>query len=274
MEELKKALFALVAGIVTVWSFLVPDAPGFASPEFARIFFWHFPCPIMLTGLLIAAVWSSYRYLAGPSPLLAEAARTIPGVGGRFVRLLSGIDTKDRMAWDVRAIAALELGLVFMVLTMLSGILFSKVQWGAWWSNDPRQTSFLLAMLLYAAYFAIRGAFPDAEKRAANSAAYLFATLLPILFLIYVYPRLPQVVSLHPSSTIMKGQLHGGYLYVILAMLGVVGVLTVWLYRLRVVAGLLLIRESDGHLETPRRPAGPRVVARTVPLPPEGGADR
>ncbi len=238
-----------MAGVVTLWSFLVPDAPGFASPEFARIFFWHFPCPIMLTGLLIAAVWSAFRQL-------------------------SSAQADERAEWDVRCVSALELGLVFLVLTMFSGILFSKVQWGAWWSWDPRQTSFLLAMLLYGAYFAVRAAFPDPEKRAANSAAYLFASLLPILFLIYVFPRLPQVTSLHPSSTIMTGQLHGGYLYVILAMLGVVSVLTVWLYRLRVRAGLLLLRDSDGTLETPRRPAGPRVVARPVSLPSEGGADR
>lgn len=249
MEELKKALFALAAGIVTLWSFLVPDAPGFASPEFARIFFWHFPCPIMLTGIIFAAVYFSFRYLRGAG-------------------------TADRAVWDLRAVAALELGLVYAILTMLSGILFSKVQWGAWWSNDPRQTSFLLAMLFYASYFAIRAAFPDPEKRAANSAAYLFATLLPQLFLIFVYPRLPQITSLHPSSTIMKGQLHGGYLYVILAMLAVVGVLTVWLYRLRVRAGLLLLRESDGTLETSRRGAGNRVVARPVSVPAEGGADR
>ena len=249
---MKKALFALVAGVVTVWSFLVPDAPGFASPEFARIFFWHFPCPIMLTGLIFTAVWCAVRTVAGPRFL------------GR---------PNDPAEWDVRCVAAIEFGMVFSVLTLFSGILFSKVQWGAYWSNDPRQTSFLLATLLYAAYFAIRAAFPDPEKRAANSAAYLFATLLPILFLIFVYPRLPQVTSLHPSSTIMGGQLHGGYLYVILAMLAVVGVLTVWLYRLRVRAGLLLLRETDGTLETPRRPSGPRVVARPVPLPSEGGAD-
>ena len=201
----------LIAGVVTVWSFLVPDAPGFASPEFARIFFWHFPCPIMLTGLLFAAVWSGYRYLAGPSERIATISRGLPGGLGRFVRMLSGVDTPNRLVWDVRSVAALELGLVFALLTMFSGILFSKVQWGAWWSNDPRQTSFLLAMLFYGAYFAVRAAFADPEKRAANSAAYLFATIMPQVFLIFVYPRLPQVTSLHPSSTIMQGQLHGGY---------------------------------------------------------------
>lgn len=246
---MKKSLFALVAGAISVATFLVPDAPGFASPEFARIFFWHFPCPMMLTGLIFSAVYFSYRYVSGE---------------GRA----------DRDAWDLRALAALELGFVYVVLTMFSGILFSKIQWGGWWNWDPRQTSFLIATLFYGAYFAIRAAFPDPQKRASNAAAYLFATLLPQLFLIFVYPRIME--SLHPSNTIMKGELHGGYLYATLGMLAVVGVLTVWLYRLRVRAGLLL-RDTDersGSLENPRRPSGPRLVARPVPVPAPGGEDR
>lgn len=276
MEELKKSVFALVAAAVSVWTFLVPDAPGFASPEFARIFFWHFPCPIMLTGLIFAGVWFSYRYFAGPSPRLVRIADSVPaGPPRNLFRILSGVDIKDRAEWDLRAVAAIELGWVFTVLTMFSGILFSRIEWGQWWSWDPRQTSFLIGMLFYAAYFAVRAAFPDPEKRAANSAAYLMATLLPQLFLIYVYPRIQE--SLHPSNTIMSGQLHGGYLYAMLAMMAVVGVLTVWLYRLRVRAGLLLLRDSDERfesLENTGRPARGRVVARPVPVSAEGGANR
>ena len=183
--------------------------------------------------------------------------------------------TQDRAVWDLRAVAALELGLIFHVLTMFSGILFSKIQWGAWWSWDPRQTSFLIALPMYAAYFAVRAAFVDPEKRAANSAAYLLASVLPQLFLIYVFPRLPQVLamSLHPSESLLGGQIKGQYLYIMLSMMAVVGVLTVWLYRLRVRAGLLLL-ESDGKLEDSRRPASPHVVAPPVPVPSEGGADR
>ena len=121
MEELKKGVFALVAAVVSVWTFLVPDAPGFASPEFARIFFWHFPCPIMLVGLIFAAVWSSYRYVAGPSHRLRLVSEELSGTPARFVRLLSGVDTPAREVWDLRAVAAIELGLVFSVLTMFSG---------------------------------------------------------------------------------------------------------------------------------------------------------
>ena len=270
MEELKKALFALVAGAVSVWTFLVPDAPGFASPEFARIFFWHFPCPMMLLGLIFAAVFFGIQTLGGPFPALAELSGRAGPLRG-FVRSLSGVDTTERGLWDVRALAAIELGLVFHLLTMLSGILFSKIQWGAWWNWDPRQTSFLISLLFYGAYFAVRAAFADPEKRATNAAAYLLATLLPQLFLILVYPRIME--SLHPSNTIMGGKLHGGYLYVTLAMLGVVGVLTVWLYRLRVRAGVLVLERDYGTVEVLGRAAGPRVVARVVPVPSEGGAD-
>lgn len=273
MEELKKAVFALVAGVVSVWTYLVPDAPGFASPEFARIFFWHFPCPMMLLGLIFSAVFFSFRYLAGPDEKLARRAETISVQPiKKFLIAFSGVSTTNKELWDLRSIAAIELGLVFHLLTMLSGILFSKIQWGAWWNWDPRQTSFLISAFFYGAYFAIRAAFPDPEKRAANSAGYLLATLLPQLFLILVYPRIME--SLHPSDTIMKGQLRGGYLYVTLSMLTVVGILTVWLYRLRVRAGILLLQKIHGSLEVSRRPTGPSVVARPVPLSPEGGENR
>ena len=246
-----KSLFALLAGAVTVWSFLVPDAAMFQHPELARIFFWHFPCPMMLSALLFMGVYFS-------------------------LRLLSAKTAGDRRLWDLRAAAALELGLVFGILTMISGILFSVAQWGAWWQWDPRQTSFLVALLIYGAYFALRAAYSDPEKRASHGAAYMMAAVLPLLFLIFVFPRLPQVVqaSFHPSDTVMGGKLKGPYLYVTLSLLAIVSFLTVWLYRLRVRAGMLLIKDSHGHLETPRRRSGPVVVARSVPVSSEGGADR
>jgi heme exporter protein C len=251
VEELKKALYALVVAVVTVWSFFVPDGADFPRPELARIFFWHFPCPMMLTALLFAGVLFSLRHLIAQGP-------------------------DEKREWDLRAVAALELGLVFGCLTMLSGIVFSYAQWGAAWQWDPRQSSFLIALLIYAAYFALRAGHSDPDKRAANAAAYMMAAVFPLLFLIFVFPRLPQVVrvSFHPNDTVMGGKLHGQYLYVTLALMALVSVLTVWLYRLRVAAGLLLIKNSDGYLETSGRRAGPSVVARPVSVPAEGGADR
>jgi heme exporter protein C len=135
----------------------------------------------------------------------------------------------ERRKWDVRAVSALELGFVFCILTMVTGMLFSLAQWGALWQWDPRQTSFLIAMLIYGAYFALRGAFSDPDRRANQAAAYMLAAMLPMVFLIFVFPRLPQIeaVSFHPSDTVMKGQLKGQYGYVTIAILLLTSALSV-----------------------------------------------
>jgi heme exporter protein C len=253
LAPLARPVFALLVGVVSVWSFLVPDAPTFQRPELARIFFWHFPCPMMLTGLLFVGVYFSLR---------------------RFLRVsLKGVqpeaDRTERGKWDVRAEAALELGFLFAILTMATGILFSLVQWGAWWQWDPRQTSFLIALLIYGAYFALRASFNDPQKRGDNAAAYMLAAFLPLVFLIFVYPRLPQVqqVSFHPTDSIMGGQIKGSYAQVISAMMVVTTILSVWLYRLRVRAGLLELRViENGYLETRRGDSASAPVVRPVRL--------
>ncbi len=214
-----KYILALAIGAVTLWSFYVPDAVGFQRPELARIFFWHFPCPIFATVLLVQASWFSFRYFRS-----------------------------NQISWDIRASALMELGYLFCLLTMATGILFSQVQWGAWWQNDPRQTSFLMVLLIYAAYFGLRGSIQDRHKRAKSSGVYAIAALLPMLFLTYVFPRLPQVESFHPSNSIMTGQIKGQYAYVVLALLVLMSVVAAWLYRIRVRADLLELKLEDREL--------------------------
>lgn len=244
MEELKRILLPLIglAGLgVTFWSYAVPDAKAFQKPELARIFFWHFPCPILATVLLILGAWCSLNYL-----------RT------------------SKLEWDVRSEAAHELGYVLCVLTMLTGIMFSYVQWGAWWQWDPRQTSFLLVLLVYLAYFVLRMAFQDGERKAANSAAYSLAALLPVLFLIFVFPRLPQIAqaSFHPTKSIMAGEIKGAYAQVIVATMTLMSVLCVILYQMRVKVGLAeLAAETDhGNLEDHRLRTAVTGVVRPVSL--------
>ncbi|HJP83726.1 MAG TPA: cytochrome c biogenesis protein CcsA [Fimbriimonadaceae bacterium] len=237
-----RILFALAVAAVTIWSFMVPDAVGFQRPELARIFFWHFPCPMLATLLLILGAWFSFRFTS----------------------------TK-KLSFDVRAVACMELGYLFCILTMATGILFSYVQWGAWWQNDPRQTSFLMVLLIYAAYFGLRGAIADPVKRGLNSGVYALAALLPTMFLTFVFPRLPQVQSFHPSDSIMKGNIKGQYAYVVIAVLVLMVWLTVWMYRLRVRAGTLELNleEVDDGLETNRGDTAGSTVVRPVRVPRE-----
>lgn len=233
-----------MAGAV-VWSYLVPDAQLFQVPQLARILFYHLPCAIITALFVFFAPYLAVRYLSS-----------------------------KRLEWDVRSAAANEIGFMFGLFTMVTGIIFSRVQWGSWWQWDARQTSFLFVLLIYGAYFALRAAFADEDKRAANSAAYSVASALPALFLIFVFPRLPQVEqeSFHPSQTIQKGLLVGDYRYVTLAMLVLFTVMAVWLYRLRVRAGLaeLELENLNGNLEAIGGSAAPTGVVRPVPVSREG----
>lgn len=191
-------------------SFTVGDAVGFQQPAFARIFFWHFPCPVLATVLLTQATYFAWKYLK----------------------------TRDTI-WDVRAHSLTELAMFFIVLTMITGVFFSRIQWGAWWQNDPRQVSFLLVTAIYSGYFVLRSAFDDEDQRGRFSNAFHLFAILPFFFLTFVYPRLPQVETFHPNTTIMQGQLKGGYRIVIFETMLVMSLATFLVYQLKTRAGLL-----------------------------------
>jgi len=254
LKTLARPLFTLVFSIVAVWTFLVPDAAGFMHPAGARIFFWHLPCSVLLLAFMFVAIYFSFRV---------------------FRRLGPGFPTEtsafERAQWDMRAESAMELGFIWSCLTMATGILFSLEQWGAWWQWDPRQTSFLIALLIYGAYFALRNSIVDPERRAQFSAAYALTSALPIFFLVLVFPRLPQVkaVSFHPTDTIMTGQLKGQYLYVTLAMNVLMAILSVWLYQMLIRVSLLALELDfkNGTMENSRGDRPPTGVVRVVGVP-------
>lgn len=225
----------------TILSFAAPDASvKFADPSLARIIFWHLPCAIL----------SSICFFAGP----------ICGVA--YLRTKKDV-------WDVRAESFMELGAILGILTLVTGMLFAKVEWGEWWNWDPRQTSFLLVMLIISAYLVLRAAFSERSTRAANSSAYAAASLLPNIFLLFVFPRLPQVLSLHPNLLQKNGGLGATYGMIFSVMILLVGAVVLSIYKLRVRAGLIEIaleesnaKLADRNRASTARVAGPMVLPR------------
>ena len=173
---------------------------------------------------------------------------------------------RQRMLFDSRAEAALEMSLIFAALTLVTGMIFSDAEWGTYWQWDPRQYSYLIAALMFGAYFAVRGAFGDPERRASHSAAYMLTAIAPIVFMVLVFPRLPSIESesLHPTDTITGGLLKGDYLYVTLSVLTLVTWITVWLYRMRVRVNFMEFELNNGKLETIRDAPAPVAVVRPV----------
>lgn len=105
---------------------------------------------------------------------------------------------KPDMGYDDYAIEFANVGVIFGILGILTGMLWAQFTWGDWWSGDPKQNGAAIGLLIYFAYFILRGSMENDEQRARISAVYnifAFSALIPLLFIL---PRLTD--SLHPGS--------------------------------------------------------------------------
>ncbi len=105
---------------------------------------------------------------------------------------------------DDRAVAAVEQGFLFSILATATGSIFAKVVWGSFWNWDPRETSILILLLIYGAYFALRSAIDDGERRRQLAAVYAALAFVTVPLLIFVVPRLAES-SLHPNCAFLQG---------------------------------------------------------------------
>lgn len=105
----------------------------------------------------------------------------------------------ETMEWDRKAETATAVGLLFGICGLLTGSLWARFTWGTWWTfAEPRMNLSALAMMIFVAYFILRSAFNDREKRAKISAVYNIFGVTTIPFLLYIIPR--QLPSLHPGA--------------------------------------------------------------------------
>jgi heme exporter protein C len=80
----------------------------------------------------------------------------------------------NNLKHDIISLHFINVGLLFGVLGLVTGMEWAKFTWGEPWSNDPKQLASAIAMLIYFAVFAL---------------------MIPLLFIL---PRLTD--SLHPGN--------------------------------------------------------------------------
>ncbi len=100
--------------------------------------------------------------------------------------------------WDVRAISASEIGVIFSLLTLVTGSLWARSAWGEYWvSWDVRLNTSLVLFLTYLSYLMVRKAVDEPEKRARLSAVFgiIGFTGVPLSFLSI---RLWNRATVHP----------------------------------------------------------------------------
>lgn len=113
----------------------------------------------------------------------------------------AGLYLKTRkLTYDAFSASSAKLGLAFCLLATVSGAIFAKLTWGAYWNWDPRQTTIFILLLIYGAYFALRSSIAEEEKRAAAAAVYALLSFVTVPFLIFIIPRM--YFSLHPEPVL------------------------------------------------------------------------
>jgi len=89
-------------------------------------------------------------YIHVPSVATAYLAFTVT-----FVASVAYLITR-RAHFDRLAAVSAEVGQVFLTLVLLTGPIWGKPVWGAWWTWDARLTTALILWFIFAGYLMLR----------------------------------------------------------------------------------------------------------------------
>jgi heme exporter protein C len=200
-----KILLTLWMAIILVAAFLYTEAAVGFPGQTSRILFFHVPQAWVATMAFLVSMVASAVYLAKRKP------------GADYV-----------------AQSSAELGFLFCILATVTGSIFAKATWGSFWNWDPRETSIVILLTIYGAYFALRSAVSDPDRCRVLSAVYSLLAFVTVPFLVFVVPRI--TASLHPEDTMnpAKPGMDPKTLKVFLGSLLAYSLLFVWMLRLRI----------------------------------------
>lgn len=148
---------------------------------------------------------------------VAETALLAFGVA--FVAAILYLRRHDAK-YDRLGVVAIRLGLLFSGLVMITGMIWGKAAWGAWWAWEPRLTTFLVVCLLYGGYFVLRSSVEEEQRRATYAALFAIIAFVdvPITFLATRF----MPAGLHPVVFTSSGAQmdHRDLLAFLISMLG------------------------------------------------------
>ena len=177
------AIGAVLTVIDVVWTFTVaPLVQGARLSEPAII-----AGQVVTTKLLLS---QKIFYLHVPVAVASFAAMVVAAFfAARFLA------TKDR-AHDRASRTAMQVTLVFIIATMISGDVWTRFEWGVWWVWEPRLTTYFILMLLVIGYFILRNALDDPERSARFGAVFCIIAFIDAPISFFITRLVPS--SVHP----------------------------------------------------------------------------
>ena len=133
--------------------------------------------------------------------------------------------------WDTLAHSSAEVGIVFTSLVLITGPIWAKPIWGAWWTWDARLTTTLVLFMIYLAYLMVRSLATEKSQGARFAAVVGIVGFLdvPIVALAIVLWR-----TQHPSAVIFQGGLAPSMLLTLLVCIAAFSALYILLLVQRV----------------------------------------
>lgn len=164
--------------------------------------------------------------------------------------------TKKRR-WDNMAVASAEIGVLFAVVGVFTGMVWGQAVWGqAWDWGDARLTTTAVMIFVYLAYLALRYAISDPEIRAKRSAILgtIAVVQVPLVyFSVNLVRTLHQTQSIRPDGSTLPSE-------ILVPMLINLGAFTV------VYIALMMARMHVAKLEA--SPATAKAAAGDAVVPP------
>lgn len=164
-----KILGAVLVLYTLIWGLLTPIPKLAILDESIRNLFYHVPMWFGMVVLLLGSMINAIKFLR-----------------------------KGNLTDDIKSSELAQVGVLFGMLGIFTGMIWAKNTWGAYWTNDPKLNSAAIGMLMYFAYLVLRSSIEDDEKRARVSAVYNVFSFPIFLVLIFILPRL--TASLHPGN--------------------------------------------------------------------------
>ncbi len=109
---------------------------------------------------------------------------------------------KKKTSFDLWAISAAEIGVIFTTLVLITGPLWAKPVWNTYWTWDPRLTTTLVLWLIYLGYLLLRKMIASPEKAAKIAAVYGIIGFIDVP-IVYLSIRLWR--TMHPGYVMIMG---------------------------------------------------------------------
>lgn len=197
---------------------------------------------VLNLALILAAMWMALTIgrIQGPEAnpdsvvrniIYAHVPSSICAMLCFVVLLIASIAylaTSSRM-WDRIAIASAEVGTVFAAILNLTGSIFSRAEWGPWWTPTPRLVTAALLWFLYVVYLILRSSISGSvDKKAKISSVFGIIAFLDVP-LVYISARyLPDI---HRASFSFDAAGQKTTFFLSMASIVLLGALLIWIRK-------------------------------------------